>query len=163
VAKGVYLVTGAAGFLGGAACSLLERRGEPYLGIDRAVRGAAASNIIQCDVTDIHALHALATRNSILGIIHCGAFSGPMVARDNPHAIVQVNVVGAANVLELARVHGIERFVFCSSAGVYGNTPGGRLAKMRLSIRRTCTARAKSRGSNSSRLIRANMASTASA
>jgi nucleoside-diphosphate-sugar epimerase len=124
VAKGVYLVTGAAGFLGGAACSLLESRGDPYLGVDRAVSGAAASNIIQCDVTDIHALHALATRNSILGIIHCGAFSGPMVARDNPHAIVQVNVVGAANVLELARVHGIERFVFCSSAGVYGNTPG---------------------------------------
>jgi UDP-glucuronate 4-epimerase len=123
VAEGVYLITGAAGLLGGAVCLVLESRAESYLAIDRVIGGAAARNIIQCDITDIHGLHALAARYSIRGIIHCGAYSGPMVARDNPQAMVQVNIVGAANVLELARVHGIERFVFCSSAGVYGNTP----------------------------------------
>jgi UDP-glucuronate 4-epimerase len=123
VTEGVYLITGAAGLLGGAVCSVLESRAESFLAIDRAVGDAVARNIVQCDITDIHGLHALATRHSISGIVHCGAYSGPMVARDNPHAMVQVNIVGAANVLELARVHGIERFVFCSSAGVYGNTP----------------------------------------
>jgi UDP-glucuronate 4-epimerase len=123
VGGSVNLVTGAAGFLGAAVCTLLESRGSQVLAIDRVPGGDAARRILQCDITDIHGLHALATQHSICGIVHCGAYSGPMVARDNPYAVVQVNIVGTANVLELARVHGIQRFVFCSSASAYGNTP----------------------------------------
>jgi nucleoside-diphosphate-sugar epimerase len=48
-----------------------------------------------------------------------------MVARDNPYAIVRVNVVGTANILELARIHNIKRVVFCSSTSAYGSTPPG--------------------------------------
>jgi len=44
-----------------------------------------------------------------------------MVARDNPFAMVSVNIVGTANLLELARVHGIGRLVNCSSTSVYGD------------------------------------------
>lgn len=43
-----------------------------------------------------------------------------MVARDTPHAMVQVNIVGTANMLELARVHEARRFVYCSSTSAYG-------------------------------------------
>jgi nucleoside-diphosphate-sugar epimerase len=45
-----------------------------------------------------------------------------MVARDNPPAMVAVNIVGTANVLELARIHSASRFVFCSSTSAYGVT-----------------------------------------
>jgi len=48
-----------------------------------------------------------------------------MVARDNPHAIIQNNLVGTANILELARVYQIRRVVFCSSVSAYGPTPAG--------------------------------------
>ena len=48
-----------------------------------------------------------------------------MVAQDNPYAIVMVNVVGTANLLEAARIHGLRRFVFCSSTSAYGPTPPG--------------------------------------
>lgn len=119
----VVMVTGAAGFIGSAIWERLETRGTPVLPIDRDAQSAAGRQVISCDVTDIHRLHALAAENKIVGILHCGAFSGPMVAQDTPHAMVQVNIVGTANLLELARIHRIPRFVFCSSASVYGNTP----------------------------------------
>jgi UDP-glucuronate 4-epimerase len=122
VGESAALVTGASGFLGSAVCSLLASRGSPFVAIDRVRRENVEHEVEQCDIGDIHALHALASRRLISGIVHCGGLSGPMVGRDNPYAMVQVNIVGTANVLELARVHTIPRFVFCSSAGAYGNT-----------------------------------------
>jgi nucleoside-diphosphate-sugar epimerase len=118
------LVTGAAGLLGNAVRNLLETSGQRVLPIDRIPRTEEGRPIIACDLTDVHRLHALALENRITGIVHCGAHSGPMVARDNPHSMVQVNIVGTANVLEIARIHGA-RFVFCSSTSAYGNTPEG--------------------------------------
>ncbi|HCO43074.1 MAG TPA: NAD-dependent dehydratase, partial [Gammaproteobacteria bacterium] len=121
--KPVIMVTGAAGLIGRAVCRHLAARGTPILAVDRIAGRADPCAIEICDVTDIHRLHALAQRFEIGGIIHCGAFSGPMVERDNPHAIAQVNIGGTANVLELARIHKVRRFVFCSSASAYGATP----------------------------------------
>jgi UDP-glucuronate 4-epimerase len=45
-----------------------------------------------------------------------------MLARDNPLAMVHVNIVGTANVLEIARLYGIPRLVFCSSTSAFGTT-----------------------------------------
>lgn len=118
------LVTGAAGLLGNAVRVLLETGGQRVLPIDRVPQTEEGRPIIACDLSDVHRLHALAVGNRITGIIHCGAHSGPMVARDNPYSMVQVNIVGTANVLEIARIHGA-RFVFCSSTSAYGNTPEG--------------------------------------
>jgi UDP-glucuronate 4-epimerase len=118
------LVTGAAGLLGNAVRILLETSGQWVLPIDRVPQTEEGRQIIACDLSDVHRLHALAVENRITGIIHCGAHSGPMVARDNPYSMVQVNIVGTANVLEIARIHGA-RFVFCSSTSAYGNTPEG--------------------------------------
>lgn len=95
------------------------------LPIDRAARARDGNAIVECDVNDVHRLHALAAEYSIKGVMHCGAYSGPMVARDNPTSMVRVNIVGTANILELARIHHIPRVAFCSSASVYGNTDAG--------------------------------------
>ena len=119
------LVTGAAGLVGGALRSRLERRGTSVVPIDRAPRATDGKAVLICDVNEVHRLHSMAMEYALTGIVHCGAFSGPMVARDNPSSMVHVNIVGTANILELARVHHIPRVVFCSSAGVYGNTPAG--------------------------------------
>jgi UDP-glucuronate 4-epimerase len=125
MAQRAMLITGGAGFLGNAVCALLESRGTPVVAIDRIAATENDRKIVLCDITDIHRLHALVAEHEIGGIVHCGAYSGPMVARNNPHSMVQVNIVGTANVLELARIHQIPRFVYCSSASAYGNTPEG--------------------------------------
>lgn len=119
------LVTGAAGFVGNAVRKLLEQRGSSVVALDQIAETEPGVANIVCDLTDIHRLHALVGFQHIDGIVHCGALSGPMLARDNPHALVCVNVSGTANLLEIARIYRIQRFLYCSSAGAYGNTPSG--------------------------------------
>jgi nucleoside-diphosphate-sugar epimerase len=123
--KRKVLITGAGGLVGHALRQRLEADGIAVVPVDRIARTADGIELVECDVTDIHRLHALIHQHGVTEIVHCGGFSGPMVARDNPYAIVQVNIVGTANVLEAARIRGLRRVVFCSSTSAYGNTPDG--------------------------------------
>jgi UDP-glucuronate 4-epimerase len=125
VSARVHLVTGAGGLVGRTVAAQLRDRGDYVIGIDRAASGEGDERIIDCDLRDIHRLHQLASNPNLDTIIHCGAHSGPMVARDNPHDLVAVNVVGTANVLEVARIRRLRRIVNCSSVSVYGSTVGG--------------------------------------
>lgn len=120
------LVTGAMGLVGNAARRALEDAGRAVVAVDRLEGEVAGRKVLAGDVTAVHRLHALALEHGgFAGILHCGAFSGPMVARDDPAAMVAVNITGTANVLELARIHRVPRVVFCSSVSAYGNTPEG--------------------------------------
>lgn len=119
------LVTGGAGLVGNAVRRRLEAQGRKVVAIDLVERTREGLPLVACDLTDIHRLHAIAAEHPVEAIVHCGAHSGPMVARDNPYSMVQVNVVGTANMLELARIHKARRLVFCSSTSAYGDTPEG--------------------------------------
>lgn len=119
------LVTGGAGLIGNAVRQRLEDRGDKVVAIDRSATKIDGREVIECDVTDAHGLHALARRHEIRSIVHCGAFSGPMVSPDHPMEMIRVNVGGTANVGELARVLGGVRVVFASTATAYGVTPKG--------------------------------------
>jgi UDP-glucuronate 4-epimerase len=123
--KRIVLVTGAAGLIGHRARILLEERGDQVIAVDKWESTVEGREVLECDLTDVHSLHRLVMRYRPDYIVHCGAISGPMVARDNPHAIIQNNLVGTANILELARVYQIRRVVFCSSVSAYGPTPAG--------------------------------------
>lgn len=120
---GKVMVTGASGLIGNTVRQRLEARGTEVVAIDLHARADTAGPVTECDLGDAHRLHALAGQG-VTGIIHCGAYSGPMVARDNPFDMVQVNIVGTAHLLEVARVHGMARFVYCSSTSAYGSTEG---------------------------------------
>lgn len=113
------LLTGASGLIGRYVHRMLRERGDKVVAIDRI----AGDDVLACDLSEVHRLHELGSGAD--AIIHCGAISGPMVARDNPYLIVQSNIVGTANVLELARVKGMRRVVYCSSVSAFGNTPAG--------------------------------------
>ncbi len=113
------LLTGAAGLIGRAVRTLLEARGDAVVAVDRI----GGDGIVPCDLSEVHRLHELA--EGVGAILHCGAISGPMVARDNPFLIVSANVVGTANLLEIARVQKLRRVVCCSSVSAYGDTPAG--------------------------------------
>lgn len=119
------LVTGGAGLIGNAVRRRLEAQGRKVVAIDLVERTRDGLPLVACDLNDIHRLHAIAAEYPLDAIVHCGAHSGPMVARDNPFSMVQVNVVGTANMLELARIYRLRRLVFCSSTSAYGDTPEG--------------------------------------
>ncbi|MBC8650487.1 NAD-dependent dehydratase [Stutzerimonas stutzeri] len=116
------LVTGAAGLVGRQLVRRLSEQGRSVLAVDRFSSVTEEGIEIQeCDLGDVHGLHAIA-QHGIDSVVHCGAYSGPMVARDAPYSMVQVNIVGTANMLELARIHNARRFVYCSSTSAYGVT-----------------------------------------
>lgn len=122
--EGAIVITGAAGLVGNAVRRLLERSGRPVIPIDVVDQTDEGLPLVRCGITEIHRLHAVVRDQKVGGIVHCGAFSGPMVARDNPPAMVDVNIVGTANVLELARILGDVRVIYCSSTSAYGPIDG---------------------------------------
>ncbi len=115
------LVTGAAGLIGASLVGTLRAGGYDVLGTDIAVGPPGAGEIARCDLSRPEATAALANKGPFHTIVHCGAISGPMLARDRPDLILAANLSATANLLELARRGGAARFVYCSSTSVYGD------------------------------------------
>ena len=131
------LVTGAAGFIGAATADALLGAGEQVIGIDslnpyydpalkqaRIDRVAAkygdAFRFLKVDFCDVAALRAAIGGAAIHCIVHLGAQAGVRHSIDHPEAYIQSNLVGHANVLELARERRVAHFVYASSSSVYG-------------------------------------------
>ena len=74
----------------------------------------------QGDVTDLERLIQVYRQHRIECVIHNAGISSPKLYLDDPYKIYQVNVVGLLNSLEAARSHQVPRFLYISSAGVYG-------------------------------------------
>src|SRR5882724_4570150 len=115
------LVTGGAGMIGMSLRKTLTARGHGVTAIDVTDFGRDDPGLEIISITDRAALADLFARKAFDAVIHCGAISGPMMARGEPMKIVEVNIDGTALLLDLARRHGLRRFVFCSSISVYGN------------------------------------------
>ena len=124
MASGAIVVTGSAGLIGFGVAARLAREGRSVIGTDRIQpREDAGFPSTDAELTDVHKLHAICS-GDISAIVHCGAVSGPMLGRDNPRAVIETNVTGTANLLEIARQRGV-RLIFCSSTSAYGDTATG--------------------------------------
>lgn len=118
------LITGA-GIIGCHTARLLAERGESVVLLDkRPARAAIASivdsaqvTIVEGDVTDFDALLDLAGKHGVQRIVHTAALLSTAI-RQSPLDGVRVNVLGSANVLELARQMKLERVVMASSTTV---------------------------------------------
>jgi UDP-glucuronate 4-epimerase len=119
------LITGACGFLGYPAAIAAAAEGWSATGFDLALPPAPAAGVdfMRGDFTDIHRVYRVLRERAIDTIVHAGGFSGPMLERDEPYRVCTTNVVGTLNLLEAARVTGVRRLVFLSSAHAYGDTP----------------------------------------
>lgn len=115
------LLTGGAGLIGMAARETLAAAGYAVTAIDITDFGRGDRELRVVGLDDRDALEALVKEKGIDAIVHCGAISGPMMARGEPLKIVAVNIDATALLLDLARVHKMKRFVFCSSISVYGD------------------------------------------
>ena len=131
------LVTGAAGFIGAALTERLLARGDSVIGIDnlndyydpalkhaRLARldaaGGQAFRFHKLDFARMDLLEAALEGVQVDRIVHLGAQAGVRYSLENPAAYVQSNLVGHANMLELARQRQVEHMVYASSSSVYG-------------------------------------------
>jgi UDP-glucuronate 4-epimerase len=131
------LVTGAAGFIGAATSRALLERGDQVVGIDNlndyydpSLKNARLENLARrfdnrfrferVDFARAEELERLADSMEIDSIVHLGAQAGVRYSLENPGAYVQSNLVGHANMLELARHRRPRNMVYASSSSVYG-------------------------------------------
>jgi UDP-glucuronate 4-epimerase len=119
------LITGAMGFLGYPTALAAAAEGWETTGFDLALPAAPVAGVhcVRGDVTNIHQIYRVLREHAIDTIVHTGGYSGPMLERDNPYLVCNTNVTGTINLLEAARVTGVRRLFFLSSAHAYGDTP----------------------------------------
>jgi UDP-glucuronate 4-epimerase len=131
------LVTGAAGFIGSHVARALLDRGESVVGIDnindyydpslkearlarlRSDFGNAFS-FERVDFAEAAEMNQAVRGLDLDRIVHLGAQAGVRYSIENPAAYIRSNLVGHANMLELARERAVKHFVYASSSSVYG-------------------------------------------
>lgn len=138
----VTLVTGATGFLG-PHLVWEEAARRPVVAVDRrapdeTVRTFLARDPeradrvtwVQADVTDYGSFFHAVSGNAITHVIHAAAIT-PNAAMEaaGMRETVGVNVLGTANVLDLAREYRLRRTVVFSSSSVYAANDGAPLAE----------------------------------
>ncbi|HEU0113565.1 MAG TPA: NAD(P)-dependent oxidoreductase [Thermomicrobiales bacterium] len=130
------LVTGGNGWVPSHIVRRLARRGETVVSFDlmppdeplREMLGDAMERVLfePGDVTDRDALRTAAARHGVTSIVHAAAIT-PRIDRERrePTRIVDVNLGGTVNALEVARnLPDFRRFVYVSSCAVWGAQPG---------------------------------------
>jgi len=115
------LLTGAAGLIGMALRPLLAQRGHKVVACDITTFGRTDPELRLMPLDERDRLERLIVEDDIDAIIHCGAISGPMLAKGQPLKLVAANIDATALLLDIARAQGLKRFVFCSSISVYGD------------------------------------------
>lgn len=140
------LVTGGAGLVGLAVRRALAARGDQAVAVDMTDFGRADPTLHRIAFAEHDRLEALLRAEKVDAIVHAGAVSSPVMARDEPLTIVDVNVAATAKLLDAARRLGIGRFVFCSSHVVYGDVGPGLIDEERATHPATAYAASKVAG-----------------
>ena len=117
------LVTGGAGFIGSNVVHHLLQRGHEVLVVDDLSSGyrdnlRPEATFREADVRNADVLRTAAAGCS--AVFHLAASVGNKRSIDDPRHDAEVNLVGMVSVLEAARANSIDKVVFSSSAGIFG-------------------------------------------
>ena len=122
-----FLVTGGAGFIGSHIVRRLAGSGARVRVLDNFVTGRLANlagvessvEVVEGDIID-----AKAVRQAIEGVeyvLHLAALASVPESVEYPERNFEINFRGTHNLLLAARDAGVHRFVFSSSAAIYGD------------------------------------------
>jgi nucleoside-diphosphate-sugar epimerase len=133
------MVTGGHGLIGHNVVQRLQARGETvsvvdthttygiipqaeidYLIGERLKKISDHTHYNQC-ITDSYEIDYIVEKEKPEVIVHCASFPRQKVVNANPAHGADVMMRGLINLLESAKKHGVERFVYISSSMVYGD------------------------------------------
>lgn len=129
-------VTGCAGFIGFHLSMRLLDEGYSILGIDNLndyydqtlkydrleiLKKSKNFIFIKGSIENMELLSSLFKQYEIEKVVHLAAQAGVRYSLENPHAYIQSNLVGFANILECCKEHQIKHLIYASSSSVYGN------------------------------------------
>ena len=113
------VIFGASGFIGSHLSRKLSREYEVINADQVSLDGL---NVQQCDIMDISSLRAILD-DKVDIVINLAGFSKLSDAIKDPLQVMNLNVIGYMNILEVCREKRIKNFVYSSSAYA-GNTQG---------------------------------------
>lgn len=134
--KKVYLVTGAAGFIGMHLSKKLLEMGCTVIGLDNmndyydvllkyarldVLKKYERFTFQKIDLAEKEPLENLFAENSIDVVINLAAQAGVRYSIENPEVYIRSNIAGFLNILENCRHHNIRHLLYASSSSVYGS------------------------------------------
>ncbi len=129
------LITGGAGFIGSHLTRALLQRGDRITALDNfndyydpvIKRRNVASwleredyTLVEGDIRDAALVDQLFATHQFDVVVHLAARAGVRPSLQQPILYEEVNCIGTLRLLEAARAHGPQNFVFGSSSSVYG-------------------------------------------
>lgn len=128
---GKIVVTGAAGFIGSHTVDRLLDEGHEVIGIDNFRTGKrenltdaathASFRLEEADCSDEQSMMTVMERAGPEAVIHLAALVSVQESLKDPDLNFRLNLQATHSVALAASRHGAERFVFSSSAAVYGH------------------------------------------
>jgi len=119
------VVTGGAGFIGSRLVGALLKRDDEVHAIDsyaagkRADRIHAGATYHEADIRDVEKIKSILV--GAIYVFHAAALPRVQYSIENPVETFSVNAGGTIALLEAAAKAGVKRFIFSSSAAVYGD------------------------------------------
>lgn len=120
------LVTGGAGYIGSFMTRKLLKEGHEVVVVDSLERGHVEvidenAVFIEGDLQDKTFVDNLFNKNNFDAVIHFAAFISMGESMVEPGLYFTNNVTPAINILEAMQATGVNKIIFSSTAGVYGN------------------------------------------
>ncbi|HEY2497687.1 MAG TPA: GDP-mannose 4,6-dehydratase [Candidatus Angelobacter sp.] len=129
------LVTGGVGFIGSHLAETLLQQGHKVAIVDNfdafypptwkrrnfeELSQSGDAILFESDISDVSAIDQVFASFKPDVVIHLAAKAGVRPSIEQPALYEKINVAGTLNMLEAARKHGLNAFVFGSSSSVYG-------------------------------------------
>ncbi|MYY87283.1 MULTISPECIES: UDP-glucose 4-epimerase GalE [unclassified Streptomyces] len=127
-----WLITGGAGYIGAHVARVMAGAGEDVVVLDDVSSGVpqrlpADMPLVKGSSLDGELLRRVFAEYGVTGVVHLAARKQVGESVEQPLRYYRENVGGLTTLLEAVAEAGIKRFVFSSSAAVYGNPPDAEL------------------------------------
>ena len=120
------LVTGGAGYIGSVTADKLLKAGHHVTILDDLSHGhreavPQGAELVVAGLADRECLDRLFRETRFDGVMHFAAFIEAGESMKSPETFFRNNTANALTVLETMLAHGVKKFVFSSTAALYGN------------------------------------------
>lgn len=129
--KSLFLVTGAAGFIGSNLCEAILNMGYRVRALDDLSTGKQCNidmfidnpnfEFIKGDIKDLDT--CMKACKDVDYVLNQAAWGSVPRSIEMPLFYCQNNIMGTLNMMEAARQNGVKKFVYASSSSVYGDEP----------------------------------------
>lgn len=122
----MILVTGGCGFIGSHVTDALIEKKYKVLVMDNLSSGSmenlnSKAQFVKGDITNTEDIEAIFKQYPIDAVCHHAAQISVAVSMENPVFDINTNIIGIINLLQACEKYKVKRFVFASSAAIYGN------------------------------------------